>query len=61
MGIGTLFILPDFPETAKFLDEDERALVASRLSKHAPKKDTHTWNVTQVRELFLDPTFFTFK
>ena len=61
MGIGTLFILPDFPETAKFLNERERALVASRLSKHAPRKNTHTWNPKQALELFLSPTFYSFK
>ena len=61
MGIGTLFILPDFPETAEFLNEAERTLVASRLSKDAPKKNARTWNFKQARELFLSPTFYSFK
>ncbi|KAF8527069.1 high-affinity nicotinic acid transporter [Gautieria morchelliformis] len=60
MGIGTIFILPNFPETAKFLSEDEKALVASRLSKHAPRKNSHTWDPKQARELFLSPTFYSF-
>jgi MFS transporter, ACS family, DAL5 transporter family protein len=61
MGIGTLFILPDFPETAKFLNEDEKALVTSRLSQHAPRKDSQTWDPKQARELFSSPTFYSFK
>ncbi|KAF8580945.1 MFS general substrate transporter [Ramaria rubella] len=60
MGIGTLFILPDFPETAKFLNEKERALVTSRLSEYAPKKNTHTWSTAEAWALLLDPTFYSF-
>ncbi|KAF5392071.1 hypothetical protein D9757_003210 [Collybiopsis confluens] len=60
MGFMTFFILPDFPQTAKFLNEAERKVVIERLSKDAPTKTAKTWDRQQVIRLFLDPTFWTF-
>ncbi|WVR05046.1 hypothetical protein IAU60_002058 [Kwoniella sp. DSM 27419] len=37
VGVLVYFYLPDFPETAKFLTEDEKALAVSRMGPWAPK------------------------
>ncbi|KAK0505251.1 major facilitator superfamily domain-containing protein [Armillaria luteobubalina] len=60
MGVTTLFILPDFPQTAKFLTERERSTVIDRLSKDAPSKEGKTWDNGEVLRLLADPTFWTF-
>ncbi len=60
MGVTTLFILPDFPQTAKFLTERERSTIIDRLSKDAPSKEGKTWDNGEVLRLLADPTFWTF-
>lgn len=60
MGITTFFILPDFPQTAKFLHHRERDVIVQRLSNGAPSKMAKTWDKDQVLRLFADPTFWTF-
>ncbi|KAJ3892184.1 major facilitator superfamily domain-containing protein [Lentinula edodes] len=60
MGITTFFILPDFPQTAKFLHHRERDVIIQRLSSSAPSKMAKTWDKDQVLRLFADPTFWTF-
>ena len=60
MGVATLWILPDYPQTAKFLTEREKSIIVNRLSSHAPSKFDRTWNVKQVLRLLVDPTFWTF-
>ncbi|WRT67568.1 uncharacterized protein IL334_004540 [Kwoniella shivajii] len=37
VGVLIYFFLPDFPETAKFLSEEERELAVTRLGPYAPK------------------------
>lgn len=37
VGIVIYFYLPDFPETAKFLTEEERAFASARMGPFAPK------------------------
>ncbi|PBK95370.1 MFS general substrate transporter [Armillaria gallica] len=60
MGVTTLFILPDFPQTAKFLTERERLTIIDRLPKDAPSKEGKTWDNGEVLRLLADPTFWTF-
>ncbi|KAK0432051.1 major facilitator superfamily domain-containing protein [Desarmillaria tabescens] len=60
MGVMTLFILPDFPQTATFLTERERVTVIDRLSRDAPSKEGKAWDKGEVLGLFADPTFWTF-
>ncbi|KAK0213261.1 high-affinity nicotinic acid transporter [Desarmillaria ectypa] len=60
MGVATLFILPDFPQTATFLTERERLMIINQLSKDAPSKEGKTWDKGEVLKLFADPTFWTF-
>ncbi|WWC95607.1 hypothetical protein V866_002472 [Kwoniella sp. B9012] len=41
-GVVLFFLLPDFPETAKFLNDQEREFAARRLGQYAPKmSDKH--------------------
>ena len=37
VGILVYFYLPDYPETAKFLTEEERAFAVERMGPYAPK------------------------
>lgn len=37
IGVLIFFFLPDYPETAKFLNEDEKHICLKRLGKHVPK------------------------
>lgn len=59
-GLFTFWILPDYPETAKFLEPHEKLAVTSRLSENAPTKSSKTWDPQQVIKLVIDPTFWTF-
>jgi hypothetical protein len=55
-----LFWLPDYPETAKILTEEERDYVQHRLGKSAPSGKAGHWDITTLKVLFKDPTFYTF-
>ncbi|KAG6911077.1 hypothetical protein DXG01_004592 [Tephrocybe rancida] len=59
MGIATLWVLPDYPQTARFLDDEEKSATLGLLSEHAPSKEAKTWDWHQVVALFKDPTFWT--
>ncbi|KAK5106595.1 hypothetical protein LTS08_000716 [Lithohypha guttulata] len=59
-GIYTLFFLPDYPETAKFLTQDEKDIIINNLPNTQPKSLAETWNWQQAKALFRDPTFPTF-
>ncbi|KAF4338259.1 high-affinity nicotinic acid transporter [Fusarium beomiforme] len=59
-GIYTLFFLPNYPQTVKFLDEPERAAILADLPDQAPTMLSKTFNVEQVKSLFRDPTFVPF-
>lgn len=60
MGVATLFVLPDYPQTAKFLTERERHALINRLSVNSPSKNSKTWDLAEVRRLIADPTFISF-
>jgi MFS family permease len=53
------FWLPDHPETAKFLTEEERLYLKDRLSSGAPKSEKH-WDWKSLGVLIIDPTLYTF-
>ncbi|KAG6841789.1 hypothetical protein C0991_006673 [Blastosporella zonata] len=59
MGIATFWVLPDYPQTAKFLDDDEKSAILGLLTEHSPSKEAKTWDWHQVIALFKDPTFWT--
>ncbi|KAF5389875.1 hypothetical protein D9757_003570 [Collybiopsis confluens] len=60
LGVLTVFVLPDYPETVKFLDDTEKRIVTERLTDGAPSRSSPTWNKKQALGLFRDPTFWTF-
>jgi hypothetical protein len=58
--VYTWFYLPNYPETVKFLSEDEREAVLADLPKAAPTMAAKTFNIQQALSLFKDPTFIPF-
>ncbi|KAF2798602.1 MFS general substrate transporter [Melanomma pulvis-pyrius CBS 109.77] len=59
-AVYTWFYLPNYPETANFLSENEREAVLGDLPKAAPTMGAKTFNVQQAIGLFKDPTFVPF-
>ncbi|KIW12900.1 hypothetical protein PV08_08087 [Exophiala spinifera] len=55
-----LFGLPDYPETARMLNEKERAFMAERLNETAPKGKKGNWDWSSLKILLRDPTTYTF-
>ncbi|KAF3002652.1 hypothetical protein E8E13_009398 [Curvularia kusanoi] len=51
--------LPDYPETANFLTEQERYHLKDRLASKAPKGEKH-WDWDSLKILMKDPTLYTF-
>lgn len=60
LSVVALFGLPDYPETARMLGEEERAFVTRRLADTAPKGEKGHWDFASLRTLFRDPTVYTF-
>lgn len=58
MGIVTFWLLPDYPQTAKFLNDDEKSVIIALLNENAPSKKARTWDWKQVIGLFKNPTFW---
>ncbi|KAM0547800.1 hypothetical protein ACHAPJ_010261 [Fusarium lateritium] len=54
IAIFSYWVVPDWPETAKFLSDDERALLIDRLA--GDRKDTHMnyWNKKTAKRIFSD-------
>lgn len=55
-----LFGLPDYPETARMLNEKERAYMAERLSVTAPKGKKGNWDWSSLKIFLRDPSTYTF-
>ncbi|OHW98871.1 high-affinity nicotinic acid transporter [Colletotrichum incanum] len=53
------FWLPDYPESAKILNEEERLCFKERLATTAPKGEAH-WDFGSLKLMAKDPTFYTF-
>ncbi|GAA6046681.1 hypothetical protein JCM3770_003114 [Rhodotorula araucariae] len=60
IGVAVFFVLPDFPETSKWLSPLEQEYVVSLLHRNAPKKSDKTWDSKQILAMFADPTFYCF-
>ncbi|KNZ75544.1 Putative tartrate transporter, partial [Termitomyces sp. J132] len=58
MGIVTFFFLPDYPQTAKFLNDDEKSAILGLLTEHSPSKEAKTWDWKQVVALVKNPSFW---
>lgn len=53
------FWLPDYPETATILTEEERLYLKNRLASNAPKASKH-WDWASLKVMIKDPTLYTF-
>ncbi|GAA6010476.1 hypothetical protein JCM10207_001323 [Rhodosporidiobolus poonsookiae] len=60
LGIGTYFILPDWPSTSKWLTPLQREYLETHLHKDSPKLKGKTFDWTEIRAMLADPTFFLF-
>ncbi|KLT46581.1 high-affinity nicotinic acid transporter [Cutaneotrichosporon oleaginosum] len=58
-AVVTFFWLPNYPETATFLDEEEKNAIVSHLSDDAPTMDAK-FSVAQIKGLVTDPSFVPF-
>jgi hypothetical protein len=56
----TWFFLPNYPETVKFLNEEERASILADLPKQAPTMQAKTLDYDQTIALFKNSTFVPF-
>ncbi|KAK5637240.1 hypothetical protein RRF57_012953 [Xylaria bambusicola] len=48
VSFGIWFLLPDFPETASWLTEKERAVIQARLPENAPRASEENFNVSEI-------------
>lgn len=48
------FTTPDWPQTAKFLKEDERAMLLRRLSDDNPDASMNHWDKKAAKRIFGD-------
>ncbi|KAF2032928.1 retrograde regulation protein 2 [Setomelanomma holmii] len=53
------FWLPDYPESAKMLTEEERAYMTKRLARNVPKGSKH-WDWPSLKVMAKDATLYTF-
>ena len=60
LSVIALFGLPDYPETARMLNDKERVFLLQRLSSVAPSGKTGNWDFRSLKVLFSDPTTYTF-
>lgn len=52
------FFIADWPEQAKFLTEDERAIVLARLAEDAGEANMNTYDRKATRRVFTDPKIY---
>ena len=60
LSFVALFGLPDYPETARMLTSDERAVVVRRLASIKVSGKAKSWSWRELAALFKDPTLYTF-
>lgn len=60
LGIHTFFFLPNYPETSKWLTEQEQRIILDNLPKTQPSSKAKTWDFGQVKGFFKNPTTITF-
>lgn len=54
------FVLPNNPQTAKFLTPEERKLAFARVQGMRHSADTRKWKTTQFKEALMDPRSWLF-
>jgi hypothetical protein len=52
--------LPNYPQTANFLSDDEKEAVVANLPKQAPTMHAKTFDFDQIISLFKSPSFVPF-
>jgi MFS family permease len=52
------FIIPDWPETAKFLKPEERSALIARLAHDTAEAKMNTWDKKTTRRIFGDPKVY---
>ncbi|GAA5941691.1 uncharacterized protein JCM15063_002643 [Sporobolomyces koalae] len=60
LGIGMLFLLPNFPTTSKWLTPLEQEYIVAHLHRDAPKLTSKNFDWPECRRMLLDPTFYSF-
>ena len=60
LAFVALWGVPDYPESAKMLTEEERAFLRDRLAMTAPKGGKGNWDYASLKILVRDPTFYFF-
>ncbi|KAJ3339209.1 hypothetical protein HDU93_008502 [Gonapodya sp. JEL0774] len=60
VGVGTWFILPDYPQTAKFLSEREKEIVIGRLPPTGPSMLAKKMELAEVLDAFKDWKMYAF-
>lgn len=58
LGVVSKFWITDWPETAKFLNEDERALLIARLSDDSGEAVMNRLDKRAARRIFSDPKVY---
>lgn len=54
LAVFTAWYLPNSPETAKFLSDEEREFASNRLAEDAGASYDHSWSWSQVVSVFTD-------
>ncbi len=57
-GVVTSLTLPDYPDTASFLSEEDRQLLLSEMPDTQPTANAKTWDWPEVKGLGRDPIFY---
>ncbi|KRZ98229.1 uncharacterized protein AC631_06011 [Debaryomyces fabryi] len=60
IGIYTSLFLPNFVEDSRFLSNNEKRIVLSKLPPTSPRKEDSAFNMNQIKLLLKDPTFYTY-
>lgn len=59
-GIVVWIWMPDYPQDAKFLTEEERLFAVARMGPFAPNKEDKTFDVKAAKATLLDPLFWVY-
>ncbi|KAH7132288.1 MFS transporter-like protein [Dendryphion nanum] len=59
-GIVVWIWMPDYPQDAKFLTEEERIFAVARMGPFAPNKEDKTFDSKTAKQTLLDPVFWVY-
>ena len=57
-AFGAYFVLPDWPDTAKFLNEEERSILLRRLAEDGGEAQMETLTKKAVKRILVDPKIY---